>query len=336
MSSVSSTDTLNQWAESDYRWGFVTDIDADTLPPGLNEDVVRHISRKKNEPEWLLEWRLKALRGKSGRRWPSPTWANGRLSRRSTIRPSATTRRPSRQGPTVRRAWTRSIPKLLETYEKLGIPLHEREDARRVVGGRCGVAVDSTVSVATTFKEELAKRGIIFCSFSEAVQEHPELVREVPGFGGAAAATTSSRRSTPPSSPTDRSCYIPKGVRARWSCRPTSASTRCNDRPVRAHADRRRGRCPRTSATSRAAPPRCATRTSCTPPWSSWSRSMMPRSSTRPCRTGTPATRTASGGIYNFVTKRGPCPAPHAEDLLDPGRDRVGDHVEVPELRPAR
>jgi Fe-S cluster assembly protein SufB len=156
-----------------YRHGFVTDIESDTVPPGLDEDVIRLISRKKKEPAFMLEWRLKAFR-----HWltmKEPRWAHLRIEPIDYQAISYYSAPKSKaDGP---KSLDEVDPKLLETYDKLGIPLHER--ARLA-----GVAVDAvfdSVSVATTFKEKLAKAGVIFCSFSEAVQNHPELVEQYLG-----------------------------------------------------------------------------------------------------------------------------------------------------------
>ncbi len=198
-------DSIETLANQEYKWGFVTDIESETVPPGLNEDVVRLISAKKQEPEFMLEWRLKAYR-----QWltmKEPTWANVHYPAidYQDIQLLLPRRRRRR---TARRAWTKSIPELLKTYEKLGIPLHERE----LLAGVAVDAVFDSVSVATTFKGKLAEMGIIFCSFSEAVQEHPELVKKylgtvVPPSDNFFAALNSAVFS-------DGSfCYIPKGVR---------------------------------------------------------------------------------------------------------------------------
>lgn len=159
--------TIEDLVGQKYRHGFVTDIESDTIPPGLDEDVIRFISAKKREPAFLLEWRLKSFRHWLTRR--EPAWAklhHPPIDYQGISYYSA---------PRSRGDGPRSIedvdPKLLETYDKLGIPLHER--ARLA-----GVAVDAvfdSVSVATTFKARLAELGIVFCSFSEAVKEHPEL-----------------------------------------------------------------------------------------------------------------------------------------------------------------
>jgi Fe-S cluster assembly protein SufB len=190
--------------EREYKAGFVTDIEAETIPAGLSEDVVRLISAKKNEPEWMLAWRLKAYR-----HWltmKEPTWQNVHyppIDYQSIVYYSA---------PKTRKDGPKSLedvdPKLLETYEKLGIPLRER--ARLA-----GVAVDAvfdSVSVATTFRGELEKVGVIFCSFSEAVQKHPDLVQKYLGsvvpYSDNYFATLNSAVFSDGSF-----CFIPKGVR---------------------------------------------------------------------------------------------------------------------------
>jgi len=187
-----------------YRHGFVTDIDSDTLPPGLDEDVVRFISRKKKEPEFLTQWRLKAYR-----HWltmKEPHWAHLRVNRidYQSISYFSAPKAPAN----APKSLDEVDPKLLATYEKLGVPLHER--ARLA-----GVAVDAvfdSVSVATTFKARLAEAGVIFCSFSEAVHNHPGLIEQylgtvVPHTDNYFAALNSAVFS-------DGSfVYIPKGVR---------------------------------------------------------------------------------------------------------------------------
>ena len=189
-------------ATQEYKYGFVTDIEQETVPPGLNEDIIRLISAKKHEPEWLTEWRLKAFR-----HWltmQEPTWANvkyGPIDYQS-IRYFAA---PKGRGAKVP---GEIDPALLKTYEKLGIPLKERE----LLAGVAVDAVFDSVSVATTFKEKLADLGIIFCSFSEAVQEHPELVRK---YLGSVVPYTDNFFATLNSAVfSDGSfAYVPKGVR---------------------------------------------------------------------------------------------------------------------------
>jgi len=161
---------LQQQLQRRYRAGFVTDIESDTLPPGLDEGVVRFISAKKDEPQWLTEWRLAAYR--HWRTMTPPQWA------KLAIAPIDFQAISYFAAPKAKyKSLDEVDPKLLETYEKLGVPLHER--ARLA-----GVAVDAvfdSVSVGTTFRKELAEQGVIFCSLSEAVREHPELVRQYLG-----------------------------------------------------------------------------------------------------------------------------------------------------------
>jgi Fe-S cluster assembly protein SufB len=195
---------IDDLVKRSYRHGFVTDIEQDTLPPGLDEDVIRFISAKKGEPEFLTEWRLKAYR-----HWltlEEPTWAHvhyPKIDYQSISYYSAPTRKSD--GP---KSLDEVDPKLLETYDKLGIPLHERAKL-------AGVAVDAvfdSVSVATTFKDKLAAAGVIFCSFSEAVQKHPDLVRKYLGsvvpYRDNFFATLNSAVFTDGSF-----VYVPKGVR---------------------------------------------------------------------------------------------------------------------------
>ncbi len=170
---------IEELATQEYKYGFVTDIDADEAPPGLNEDIIRFISAKKDEPEFMLEWRLKAYRNwqkmdDPTRRKPSRLWAMVNypdVDYQSIIYYSAP---KQKKGP---ESLDEVDPELLATYEKLGIPLAEQKMLT-------GVAVDAvfdSVSVATTFKEKLGELGIIFCSFSEAVQNHPDLVKKYLG-----------------------------------------------------------------------------------------------------------------------------------------------------------
>ena len=188
----------------EYQHGFVTDLESDTVPPGLDEDVVRLISRKKGEPEFLLEWRLKAYR-----HWltmSEPRWANVTHSPIDYNEISYYSAPKSKEdGP---QSLDEVDPKLLETYEKLGIPLEER-------AALAGVAVDAvfdSVSVATTFKDKLAEQGIVFCAFSEAVREHPALVEAY--LGTVVPYTDNFFASLNSAVFSDGSfCYIPKGVR---------------------------------------------------------------------------------------------------------------------------
>jgi len=199
-----STPPLERMLERGYSQGFVTDIDSDSLPPGLSEAVIRQIVAKKNEPEFLLQWRLQAYR-----HWltmPLPTWSRvhyAPIDYNTISYYSAPKSRPD--GP---QSLDEVDPEILRTYERLGVPLHER--ARLA-----GVAVDAvfdSVSVATTFQKELADKGIIFCSFSEAVQKHPALVQRY--LGSVVPYTDNFYAALNAAVFSDGSfCYIPKGVR---------------------------------------------------------------------------------------------------------------------------
>ncbi|MDN3520100.1 Fe-S cluster assembly protein SufB [Halomonas ramblicola] len=164
---------MEQLVRRDYKEGFVTDIESDTVPPGLDENTIAFISNKKGEPEWMLEWRLQAYR--QWLKMTPPSWAHldyPPIDYQAISYYSAPKRPEDRP-----QSLDEVDPKLLETYEKLGIPLHER-------AALAGVAVDAvfdSVSVATTFKEKLHEAGVIFCSISEAIREYPELVRQYLG-----------------------------------------------------------------------------------------------------------------------------------------------------------
>ena len=202
-SSPSTVETVAELTQGEYKYGFVTDIEAETAPKGLNEDTVRFISAKKDEPEWLLEWRLTAFR-----HWQTmtePKWARvgyPEIDYQDAYYYSA----PSTMDKP--KSLDEVDPELLRTYEKLGIPLKEQEFL-------AGVAVDAvfdSVSVATTFKEKLSDLGVIFCPISEAVQEHPELVRK---YLGSVVPYTDNFFATLNSAVfTDGSfVYLPKGLR---------------------------------------------------------------------------------------------------------------------------
>lgn len=157
----------------EYTQGFITDIESDTLPPGLNEEVIAFISKKKGEPEWLLEWRLESYR--LWQTMEAPSWAH--LNYPDIDYQAISYYSAPKSKDDAPKSLDEVDPKLLETYEKLGIPLHER-------AALAGVAVDAvfdSVSVTTTFREKLKEAGVIFCSISEAVREHPELVRQYLG-----------------------------------------------------------------------------------------------------------------------------------------------------------
>jgi Fe-S cluster assembly protein SufB len=198
-----SQQDLDALVAQKYRHGFVTDIESDTVPPGLDEDVIRLISRKKGEPQFMLDWRLKAFR-----HWltmQEPDWAHLKIAPIDYQSISYYSAPKKKDGP---KSLDEVDPKLLATYEKLGVPLHER--ARLA-----GVAVDAvfdSVSVATTFKEKLAKAGVVFCPFSDAVRDHPALLEQY--LGGVVPYTDNYFAALNSAVFTDGSfVYVPKGVR---------------------------------------------------------------------------------------------------------------------------
>jgi Fe-S cluster assembly protein SufB len=204
-----STDvnTIQDLASREYKWGFVTDVEEERIPKGLNEDIIRLISAKKNEPEFMLQWRLRAYR-----HWASlekaqaePKWANIKyrpIDYQSIVYYSAPKQKPGLT------SLEELDPEIRRTYEKLGIPIEEQKHL-------AGVAVDAvfdSVSVATTFKEKLADLGIVFCSFSEAVQKHPDLVQKY--LGSVVPYTDNFFATLNAAVFTDGSfVYVPKGVR---------------------------------------------------------------------------------------------------------------------------
>jgi Fe-S cluster assembly protein SufB len=203
----SNTDTIRELAQQEYKWGFVTNIEQESAPRGLNEEIIRFISAKKNEPDFMLEWRLRAYR-----HWASletahaePKWANVHydpIDYQQIIYYSAPKQKPNLK------SLDEIDPEIRRTYEKLGIPLAEQ----KMLAGVAVDAVFDSVSVATTFKAKLAEAGVIFCSFSEAVREHPDLVKKYLGsvvpytdnFFAALNAAVFSDGSF---------CFVPKGVR---------------------------------------------------------------------------------------------------------------------------
>ena len=198
---------IRDLAEREYKWGFVTAVEEDRVPKGLNEDIIRFISTKKNEPGFMLEWRLKAYRhwAPLEKAQAEPKWANIKYSPinyQDIVYYSAPKRKPSLK------SLEELDPEILRTYEKLGIPLAEQQ----LLAGVAVDAVFDSVSVATTFKAKLADMGIIFCSFSEAVQNHPELVQKY--LGSVVPYTDNFFASLNAAVFTDGSfVYVPKGVR---------------------------------------------------------------------------------------------------------------------------
>ncbi len=205
---MTTVNQIQDLTDKEYKWGFITSVDEDRLPKGLDEDIVRLISAKKNEPEFMLEWRLKAFRywATQEKEQAEPKWANVKfpaIDYQNMVYYSAPKKKPTLS------SLDEVDPEILKTYEKLGIPLLEQQRL-------AGVAVDAvfdSVSVATTFKEKLSELGIVFCSFSEAVQNHPDLVKKYLGsvvpytdnFFAALNAAVFSDGSF---------VYVPKGVRS--------------------------------------------------------------------------------------------------------------------------
>ncbi len=203
----SNTDTFRDLAQQEYKWGFITDVAEDRAPKGLNEDIIRLISAKKKEPEFMLEWRLKAYR-----HWESleksqaePKWANVHyppIDYQDSCYYSAPKQKPNLK------SLDEIDPEILRTYEKLGIPLAEQ----KMLAGVAVDAVFDSVSVGTTFKAKLAEAGVIFCSFSEAVKEHPDLVKKY--LGSVVPYTDNFFAALNAAVFTDGSfVYVPKGVK---------------------------------------------------------------------------------------------------------------------------
>jgi Fe-S cluster assembly protein SufB len=203
----STVNQINDLTQQEYKWGFITSIDEDRLPPGLNEDIVRAISLKKGEPEFMTEWRLKAYRywAQLEQKHAEPTWANVKY-------PPIDYQALSYYSAPKQKKELKSLeevdPEILDTYAKLGIPLHEQ----KLLAGVAVDAVFDSVSVATTFKAKLAEAGVIFCSFSEAVKNHPELVKKY--LGSVVPVTDNFFAALNSAVFSDGSfVYVPKGVR---------------------------------------------------------------------------------------------------------------------------
>ena len=203
----STVNQINDLTQQEYKWGFITSIDEDRLPPGLNEEIVRAISLKKGEPEFMMEWRLKAYRywASLEQKQAEPKWANVKY-------PPIDYQALSYYSAPKQKKELKSLdevdPEILDTYSKLGIPLHEQ----KLLAGVAVDAVFDSVSVATTFKAKLAEAGVIFCSFSEAVKNHPELVKKY--LGSVVPVTDNFFAALNSAVFSDGSfVYVPKGVR---------------------------------------------------------------------------------------------------------------------------
>ena len=305
----------------EYRYGFVTDIDSDIAPIGLNEDVIRMISAKKNEPAFMLEWRLKAFRG--WQKMTEPHWANVTYPpidyQSLSYYAAPKTKKPLGSLDDV-------DPKLLETYQKLGIPLTEQ----KILAGVAVDAIFDSVSVGTTYKAKLAEKGIIFCSFGEAVQEHPELVEQY--LGSVVPASDNFFAALNAAVFSDGSfVYVPKGVRC-----PMELSTY-----FRINAENT-GQFERTLIIADEGA-YVSYLEGCTAPKRDTNQlhaavvelvaldgATIKYSTVQNWYAGDEEGR---GGIYNFVTKRGKAHA-RREGFLDAGRDRLRDHLEVSQRDP--
>jgi Fe-S cluster assembly protein SufB len=293
--------TLEQTALSEYKYGFVTNIEADEAPKGLNEDIIRFISAKKQEPEWMLEWRLKAF--KQWQKMEMPEWANVNfppINFQDIIYYSAPKQKISPK------SLDEIDPELRQTFEKLGISLTEQ---KRLTGVAVDAVIDS-VSIATTFKEQLAELGIIFCSMSEAIKEHPALVRKyigtvVPVTDNYYAALNSAVFS-------DGSfCFIPKGVKC-----PMELSTY-----FRINAENT-GQFERTLIVAEDGA-YVSYLEGCTAPRRDENQLhaaiveiiAMDHAEVKysTVQNWYPGDKEGNGGIYNFVTKRGICAGPHSK-----------------------
>jgi Fe-S cluster assembly protein SufB len=290
-----SNELIKKSIAEDYKYGFETDVEQDTFPPGLDENVIRKLSNIKNEPEWLLEWRLKAYR--HWLKMTEPNWANVKfnpIDYQSISYYSAPKKKSAGSLDEI-------DPEILETYTKLGIPLDEQKMME-------GVAVDAvfdSVSVATTFKDSLKKAGVIFCPFSEAVQEHPELVKKY--LGSVVPATDNYYAALNSAVFSDGSfVYIPKGVRC-----PMELSTYFRINAANT------GQFERTLIIAEAGS-YVSYLEGCTAPMRDENQlhaavvelvahkdSQIKYSTVQNWYPGNP--KTGKGGIYNFVTKRGTC-----------------------------
>lgn len=194
---------LDELTSTDYKWGFVTDIETETAPKGLNEDIIKFLSKKKNEPDWMTEWRLKAFR--YWQKMEEPHWPNVKfndIDYQDISYYSAPKQKPKLE------SMEDVDPELVKTFEKLGIPI----DEQKILAGVAVDAVFDSVSVATTFKETLKEKGIIFCSISEAIQNHPDLIKKY--LGSVVPYTDNYFASLNSAVFTDGSfVFIPKGVR---------------------------------------------------------------------------------------------------------------------------
>ncbi len=322
--SIDTLDTVRALSREGYKYGFVTDIEADEAPPGLTEDTVAFISAKKDEPEWLLAWRLAAFR--AWQKMTPPNWAKLNLAPIDYQAATYYSAPKQNAGP---KSLDEVDPELLRTYEKLGIPIRERE-------ALAGVAVDAvfdSISVATTFKEELGKLGIIFCSFGEAVREHPDLVRKYLG-------------TVVPQNDNFFAALEFRGVQRRLVCLCAAGRAlpdgivdllphqRGEIGPVRAHpVDRRQGRLCQLSRRVHGAAARRKS-AACRGRRAHRARRCADQIFDRAELVS--GRRRGQGRHLQFRDQAGRLPGRPGQDLVDAGRDRLGDHLEIPELHSRR
>jgi Fe-S cluster assembly protein SufB len=323
MAAVQQTiDQVRRIDVDQYKYGFETKIESVKAPRGLNEDIVRFISEKKGEPAWMLDWRLDAYR-----RWQTmtePTWAKVHYPKIDFQNLYYYSAPKSTEGP---KSLADVDPELLRTYEKLGIPLREREILAGVQNGS-RVAVDAvfdSVSVVTTFKDELKKAGVIFCAISEALREHPELVRKY--LGSVVPQSDNFYASLNSAVFSDGSfVYVPPGVRC-----PMELSTyfRMNEKET--------GQFERTLIIADKGA-YVSYLEGCTAPMRDEHQLhaavveliALDRAELVSRRQG------RQGRHLQLRDQAGRLPRPQLQDLLDAGGDRLGHHLEVPELHPAR
>ena len=312
--------------DSDYKWGFTIDIESDVAPKGLNEEIVRFISAKKGEPDWMLEWRLRSYRHWLSLNYEEPKWANlhhSPIDYQDIIYYAAPTSKAD--GP---KSLDEVDPELVAAFDKLGIPIEEQKKLS-------GVAVDAvldSVSVATTYKKTLDKYGVIFCSFTEAMQKHPELVKK---YLGSVVPYTDNFYATLNSAVfSDGSfAYIPKGVRCPMELmtyfRINQADSGQFERTLiiadegsyvsyleGCTAPSRKTHQLHAAVVELVALDNAEIKYSTLQNWF-------------------PGDKEGRGGVYNFVTKRGKSPGPELEDILDSGGDWIGHHLEVPQRNPS-
>jgi len=317
-------DTLEE-ATGKYKYGFVTDIESDKAPKGLNEDIIRFISAKKDEPQWMLDWRLKAFA--TWQTMESPDWAKLEIEPIDYQDIHYYSAPKSGEGPA---SLDEVDPELLKTYAKLGIPL----DEQKILAGVVAVdAVFDSVSVATTFRGELAKVGVIFCPISEAIRDHPDLVKKYIGSVVPVADNYFSALNSAVF--TDGSfVYIPKGVRCPMELstyfRINEANTGQFERTLIIAEDeayvsylegctapQRDENQLHAAVVELVAMDDAEIKYSTVQNWY-------------------PGDENGLGGIYNFVTKRGACRGDRSKNLMDTGRNRISDHLEIPIMYSAR